>query len=146
MTPCRKLLQFNIMGDIKCRLPRPGVAFANAVIMIDISFIILKAKRVRNFPASLFARCWTRGVWWAVCLMGRRGCSALVTAVPLFTAPAQFLQPPVSQLSPRSHRGRLGTGLCCGIVSIIRYRRGYREAGILLVSWQTSVWTYAFSV
>lgn len=37
------------------------VAFANAVIMIDITFIILKAKRVGNFPSSVLTHCWAGG-------------------------------------------------------------------------------------
>jgi len=45
VTPCRKLLQSSTMGDIKCRLPRPGVAFASAVIANGISIITQQARR-----------------------------------------------------------------------------------------------------
>lgn len=62
VTPCRKLSHFSMMGDIKCTLLRPGVAFAKIVIMIDVSIIILKAKRVRNFPAAVLGCCWAGGV------------------------------------------------------------------------------------
>lgn len=35
------------------------VAFASVVVMIGINFIILKAKRVRNFPGSALTHCCT---------------------------------------------------------------------------------------
>lgn len=71
-----------------------------------MGFITLKAKRVRNFPASVLAcSLLDRRAAMGCALMGWRGCGALVTAAPLFTAPALLLQPPVSQLT-RAVTGR----------------------------------------
>lgn len=97
--PVQRILLFSVMGDIKSRLTLPGATSANAAVMIDIFFIILKAKGERT---SCLCHCllldW-RGVMGCV-LKRWQGCNAICTPVPLFTAPTPFFQPPMCQLSP----------------------------------------------
>lgn len=64
VTPRAELLPFSLTGDVKCRLPGLGASFANAVV---VTGIVLKAKRGRNFPASVLACCWTGELWWGEC-------------------------------------------------------------------------------
>lgn len=137
VTPgCADLLQFSLTGDIECRLPGLGAAFADAVVVTDV---ILKAKRVRNFPASVLACCWMgascggASVDGAVRLWCHCHSSPLIYSLSFISAATRV------SAHPHSHWVRLRRGLCWGIVSITLYQRGYREAEILLVSWQTSV-------